>query len=177
MSSGTHAQSHDAETSLVDISGLVRTVIELESKRRHLSLAQVIQVELEANLPEWIEVAETPLTQAIRQFVIFVMQELTGATLKVKSESANKIKLGVCLPGEPDWLSGLDLKSRYAVMGKEGLVLPIQDETLPFGLLLTKRVIRNIKGGLNIWVHKHEQELKYCLILEFPFTRETECLL
>lgn len=177
MSSGSQAQTQDAETRLVDISALVRTVIELESKRRHLSLEQAIRVELDGGLPEWIGVAETPLTQAIRQFVIYVMQELTGATLRVQCDDLSKIKLGVCLPSEPEWLSILDLGPHIDQLGQDAQILPILDETLPFGLLLTKRVIRNIKGGLNIWVHKHEQELKYCLILEFPFARETECQL
>ncbi|MDH4394288.1 MAG: histidine kinase dimerization/phospho-acceptor domain-containing protein [Limnobacter sp.] len=174
MSSG-NTQSHDLETTWVDISTVVRNIIELESKRRHLSLEQAVQVTLVGDVPALIEVAEIPLTQAIRQFVVYVMQELTGATLRVRCEGAHKVSLSVCLPAQPDWLVGGDLKLLDSEGCKEALVLPIQDEALPFGLLLTKRVIRNIKGGLNILVHKHEQELKFCLILEFPFARETEC--
>ncbi|MDH4394289.1 MAG: histidine kinase dimerization/phospho-acceptor domain-containing protein [Limnobacter sp.] len=175
MSTGTSAPLMEAEVRPVNVSALVRAVIELESKRRHLNMDQAIQVELDGSLPELIEVSETPLTHAVRQFVVFVMQELTGATLWVKCDGEHKIRLGVCLPSEPEWLSDFEYKLTPNLPGKDPIPLQIRDEALPFGLLLTKRVIRNINGGLNVLVHLHGDELKYCLAMEFPFARETEC--
>lgn len=177
MSTGSNAQMLEFEERPVNISALVRSVIDLESKRRQMNLEHVIKVELEPALPNLIDVIETTLTQAIRQFVVYVMQELSGATLWVKNDGDDKIKLGVCLPRQPEWLSELDFRERDTQIGSEPVPLPIRDESLPFGLLLTKRVIRNMKGGLNVLIHKKDQEYKYCLVMDFPYARLTECQL
>lgn len=177
MSTGSNSQLMELEERSVNISALVRSVIDLECKRRQMNLEHIIKIELEDQLPELIKVIETQLTQAVRQFVVYVMQEYSGATLWVKSDGEHKIKLGVCLPREPDWLSDLDLKQGVKLVGSDPVPLLIRDEALPFGLLLTKRVIRNIKGGLNVLVHRNDQDLHYCLVMDFPCARLTECQL
>lgn len=174
MSTGTVSQNADAGTTSVNISNLVRNVIDLESKRRHLGKEQEIKVEVESKLPESIDVAEVPLSQAIRQFVVYTMQELRGATMRISCENSTQIKLVVLLSNEPDWLLDPDVAYRTGVKINHYSELLVQEESLPFGLLLTKRVIRNIKGGLHVVVHKEGGQAFYSLILEFPFARVTQ---
>lgn len=171
MSSGSVTPAMDSSTTVLDISSFVRHVIELESKRRHIGVEHEIKLELMGNLPEWIEVAEVPLNQAIRQFVVYVMQELSAATMVVRCEDEGRIKLAVQLPGEPDWLLSPKAQQGSASSNPYAMELLVQEESLPFGLLLTKRVIRNIKGGLHVSVVKDGEVLKYFLILEFPYLK------
>lgn len=171
MSSGNVTPALDSNVTILDISTVLRHVIELESKRRHVAGEHEIKLELKGNLPEWIEVAEVPLNQAVRQFVVYVMQEISAATLVVQCEDAGRIKLAVQLPGEPDWLLNPKARQGTAASNPYAMDLSVQEESLPFGLLLTKRVIRNIKGGLYVSVIKEGENLTYFLILEFPYLK------
>lgn len=176
MGSGTSGSALDAGTSHVDLSALVCNVIDLEAKRRHLSAEQEIKLEWVGELPKHIEVAEVPLSQAIRQFVVYVMQELSGATMSVGCREVGKVNLEVRMPRAPDWLLDPDVAHHSGSRVNQCSELLVQEESLPFGLLLTQRVIRNVKGSLHVEVQKQANQTIYSLILEFPFVMETERL-
>lgn len=166
MTTSNNAQLMEFDVRPVNIASLVHSVVELESKRRQMSSTHAIKVEIQEPLPDLAEVCETLLTQAIRQFVVYLMQEWPGTVLWVQTDGGYKIKLGACLPRQPDWLVYPECR--------DAPQLVVRDEALPFGLLLTKRVIRNIKGGLNVLVQKGEPDIGFCLVMEFPYAKAFE---
>lgn len=167
MTTGNNAQWMEFDVRPVNIASLINSVVELESKRRQMNSTHVIKVDLQEPLPERVEVCETLLTQAIRQFVVYLMQEWPGTSLWVHSEGEYQIKLGACLPHQPEWLDN--------PVYRDNTHLAVKDEVLPFGLLLTKRVIRNMKGGLNVVVQKGESDPGFCLVMDFPYSKAMEC--
>ena len=134
----------------VDINALLSEVLEIETKRRSQSLPAGFEIKRQIPDDFKVHCSEIMLGHVFRQFISFVFDNPMGSKGMFVSTENGKLFLQVLYTSVPEWVRRDELNKSTASdpYSAGDSIIPIDEDSLPFALLLSKRVIRNLKGRL-----------------------------
>lgn len=135
---------------LIDVNALLNEVLRVEIKRRSQSLPDGFEVRREIPFDYQVVSSEILLAHIFRQFISFVFDNPGDARGMFVYAEKNRLYLQVLYAGIPEWVKLDEPTAGHAgsIYESGAQILPIDEDKLPFALLLSKRVIRNLRGRL-----------------------------
>lgn len=135
---------------LIDVNSLLNEVLRVETKRRSQSLPDGFEIKRQIPSDYQVVSSEMLLAHIFRQFISFVFDNPQDARGMFVYSEKNKLYLQVLYVGIPEWVKVQEPVNEHpeSLFEAGAQILPIDEDKLPFALLLSKRVIRNLRGRL-----------------------------
>ncbi len=156
------------EEDVLVIADLFKEVIDVESKRRSQLLPDSFKIENQLNREYKVVSNEVLLTNIFRQLISFVFDNPSNARLIRVSRANQALRIQLEFLGVPRWVNlSAHLKSESAHNElDEPVVVSIDDDDIPFSLLLSRRVTRKLKGRFLVECSKNLMVLKVDIPLQ-----------
>ncbi len=171
MFMGVNYARNNLVVTQIDVPKLFSDLYEQEQRRHHrlifgtLHLDETVQNE---NSGFWSD--EGPLSQVFRQIIIFMRNKSTQTgDLSVRFSKMSSLKIRLVLIEWPVWMSK---SGQLEPNLDQETVIPVKGESLPFELLLVRRLVRLINGNMMIKNHGSQ----HWLCVELPSLKEISCL-
>lgn len=158
------------DKAMVNVTMLFSEVLRVESSRRIKSLPDNFKLDILLEDDAHVAVSEVLLGHVFRQFVCFVFDHPQCAKFLQVEQVGSSLILRADYGCVPDWLKlCAQVKNK---LGESQEIIPVEDDDLPFALLLSKRVIRNLKGRFIVRASKYG----ILLTIELPVGLGERCL-
>lgn len=157
--------------SAVNVPDLFSRLYEQEQRRHHRLISGALHFDDSVQHNRgvfWSD--EGPLSQVFRQLIIFMRNKSTEAgDLSVNLSTRSTLQIKLTLLQWPIWMSKAGQLEPNLL---QETVIPVKGESLPFELLLVRRLVRLINGNMMIKNHGRQ----HWLCVELPSLKEISCL-
>ena len=155
----------------VNVPGLFSRLYEQEQRRHHRLISGSLRFDRNVqddNGAFWSD--EGPLSQVFRQIIIFMRNKATATgDLSIGLSNISVLVVKVELLEWPAWMTK---SGQLEPNLTQETVIPVTGESLPFELLLVRRLVRLINGNMMIKNHGRQ----HWLCVELPSLKEISCL-
>lgn len=167
-SDGSGSSLYD-KTEVLVLSDLFTDVLNVESKRRSQPLPDKFKIQNELKREYKVLSNEVLLTNIFRQLISFVFDNPSNAELIRVSRANQALRIQLEFLGVPRWVNlpaHIKADPNHNSELDEPVPVSVDDDDIPFSLLLSRRVTRKLKGRFLVACSKNMLVLKVDIPLQ-----------